>query len=68
MHRRYDYHLSYDETEENVGIERSSTRLMRNRLPWTGHMLRRSEGSIFYKSLVFVTAGGARAADTYDQF
>ena len=67
MHLRYDYHLSYDNTEENVGIERSSTRLMRKRLPWTGHMLR-SEDSVFYKSLVFVPAGGARAADTYDQF
>ena len=61
------YHLSYDETEENVGIERSSTRLMRKRLPWTGHMLW-SEDSVFYKSLVFGPAGGARAADTYDQF
>ena len=67
MHLRYDYHLSYDQTEENVGIDRSSTSLMRKRLPWTGHMLR-SEDSVFYKLLVFVPAGGARAADTYDQF
>ena len=64
MHLRYDYHLSYDETEENMGIERSSTRLMRKRLPWTGHMLR-SDDSVFYKSLVFVPAGGA---NTYDKF
>ena len=60
MNLRYDSHHSHDETKENVSIERSSTRLMRKILSWTGHMLR-SVDSVFYKSLPFVSSGGARA-------
>ena len=59
LHLRYDHHLSYQEAEERLGVERPSTRLMRERLRWTGHMLR-SEDSVLYESLVFVPAGGAR--------
>ena len=59
LHLRYDYHLSYQEAEEKLGIERPSVRLMRDRLRWTGHMLR-SKDVVLYESLVFVPVGGAR--------
>ena len=59
LHLRYDYHLSYKEAEERLGVERPSTRLMKERLRWTGHMLR-SEDSVLYESLVFTPVGGAR--------
>ena len=59
LHLRYDYHLSYQEAEERLGVERPSIRLAQERLRWTGHMLR-SEDSVLYEALVFVPNGGAR--------
>ena len=59
LHLRYDYHLSYQEAEERLGVERPSIRLAQEQLRWTGHMLR-SEDSVLYEALVFVPNGGAR--------
>ena len=59
LHLRYDHHLSYQEAEETLGIERPSSRLMKNRLRWTGHMLR-SDDEVLKESLLFIPAGGAR--------
>ena len=59
MHLRYDYHLSYVEAEEKLGIRRPSYRLMSERLSWVGHVLR-SEDSVLREVLTFVPAGGAR--------
>ena len=59
LHLRYDYHLSYEEAEEKLGVQRPSIRLRKERLRWTGHLLR-SEDSVLYEALVFVQEGGAR--------
>ena len=59
MHLRFDYHLSYVEAEERLGITRPSLRLARERLRWTGHMLR-SEDTVLYEALVFIPEGGSR--------
>ena len=59
LHLRYDYHLSYKEAEERLGIERPSLRLAQDRLRWAGHMLR-SKDDVLYECLVFVPVGGAR--------
>ena len=59
IHLRYDYHFSYDEAEEKLKIERPSSRLVRERLRWTGHVLR-SKDSVLQKVLVYVPEGGAR--------
>ena len=59
LHLRYDYHLSYEEAEQRLGIVRPSVRLTADRLRWTGHLLRSSD-SILREVLVFVPAGGAR--------
>ena len=59
LHLRYDYHLSYEEAEEKLGVQRPSIRLRKERLRWTGHLLR-SEDSVLYEALVFVPEGGAR--------
>ena len=59
LHLRYDYHLSYEEAEERLGVERPSVRLTRDRLRWTGHMLR-SEDDVLFEALVFVPDSGAR--------
>ena len=59
LHLRYDYHLSYQEAEQRLGIQRPSVRLTQARLRWTGHMLR-SEDAVLYEALVFVPVGGAR--------
>ena len=59
LHMRHDYHLSYTEAEERLGVERPSQRLARNRLRWTGHALR-SEDSVLQEVLTFVPEGGAR--------
>ena len=37
LHLEFDYHLSYEEAEENIGIQRPSVRLSKERLRWTGH-------------------------------
>ena len=59
MFLRYDYHLSYEKAEEELGIQRPSLRLTEERLRWTGHMLR-SPDSVLYEVLVFIPDGGAR--------
>ena len=59
LHLRYDHHLSYEEAEERLGIERPSVRLSQDRLRWTGHMLR-SNDEVLREVLLFVPAGGAR--------
>ena len=59
LHMRYDYHLSYEEAENKLGIERPSVRLTRERLRWTGHMFR-SEDEVLREVLEFVPEGGAR--------
>ena len=59
LHLRYDYHLSYEEAETRLGIQRPSARLARERLRWTGHMLRSSD-AVLREVLTFVPAGGAR--------
>jgi len=56
---RYDYHLSYTEAEQRLGIERPSQRLARDRLRWTGHALR-SEDTALREVLTFTPEGGAR--------
>ena len=59
LHLPFDYHLSYVEAEQSLGVTRPSIRLRRERLRWTGHMLR-SEDTVLYEALVFVPSGGAR--------
>ena len=59
LHLRYDYHLSYQEAEDKLGIQRPSVRLARERLRWTGHMFR-SQDEVLQEVLHFVPAGGAR--------
>ena len=59
MHMPFDYHLSYTAAEERLGIARPSLRLARERLRWTGHVLR-SEDTVLYEALVFIPEGGAR--------
>ena len=59
MHHRFDYHLSYVEAEEQLGVRRPSYRLASERLRWVGHALR-SEESVLREVLTFVPAGGSR--------
>ena len=59
LHLRYDYHLSYQEAEDKLGIQRPSVRLARERLRWTGHMFR-SQDEVLQEVLHFVPAGGER--------
>ena len=59
LHLQFDYHLSYVEAEQSLGVTRPSTRLRRERLRWTGHMLR-SEDTVLYEALIFIPDGGAR--------
>ena len=56
---RYDYHLSYEEAERRLGVERPSHHLARNRLRWIGHAFR-SKDSVLREVLSFVPEGGAR--------
>ena len=55
----HDYHLSYEEAEQRVGVERPSHRLARERLRWIGHVLR-SDERVLYEVLLFVPEGGQR--------
>ena len=59
MHMRFDYHLSYAEAEERLGVVRPSLRLAKERLRWVGHVLR-SEDSVLREVIHFVPTGGAR--------
>ena len=56
---RYDYHLSYEEAEQRLGVERPSQQLTYNRLRWIGHALR-SEDIVLREVLTFIPKGGAR--------
>ena len=56
---RYDYHLSYVEAEQRLGVERPSLQLEKNRLRWIGHALR-SEDVVLREVLSFVLEGGIR--------
>ena len=56
---QFDYHLSYEEAVEQLGIDRPSFRLCRERLQWTGHALR-SPDAVLEEVLTFVPEGGHR--------
>ena len=56
---RYNYHLSYEEAEQRLGVERPSQQLARNRLRWIGHALR-SDDIVLREVLTFVPESGAR--------
>ena len=58
-HLPFDYHLSYEEAAKRVGVERPSFRLARERLRWTGHVLR-SGDKVLYEVLVFSPENGKR--------
>ena len=58
-HLPFDYHLSYKEAAKRVGVERLSFRLARERLRWTGHVLR-SDDKVLYEVLVFSPENGKR--------
>ena len=47
------------EAEERLGVVRPSLLLTRERLRWTGHVLR-SDDVVLYEVLTFVPEGGAR--------
>ena len=55
----HDYHLSYEEAVQRIGVERPSHHLARERLRWTGHVLR-SDDRVLYEVLTFVPEGGKR--------
>ena len=55
----HDYHLSYVEAERRTGVCRPSQQLAKERLRWTGHVLR-SEDKVLYEVLMFVPEGGRR--------
>ncbi len=59
MQLPYDYHLSYSEAEQRLGVERPSHRLAKERLRWTGHVLR-SEDTVLREAMLFTPEGGAR--------
>ena len=55
----YDYHLSYEEAEQRLGVKRPSQQLTHNRLHSIGHALR-SEDIVLREVLTFLPEGGAR--------
>ena len=55
----HDYHLSYEEAVVRSGVERPSLKLTRERLRWTGHVLR-AEEPVLREVLSFVPEGGSR--------
>ena len=59
MNLRFDYHLSYTEAENRLGISRPSKRLAVDRLRWVGHALR-SEDLVLREVLDFIPEGGKR--------
>ena len=56
LHLIYDFHLSYEAAEEQLGFQRPSVLLVRNRLRWAGHMLR-SEDVVLREVLAYVPGG-----------
>ena len=59
MHLPHNYHLSYAEAEQRLGVMRPSLRLMQERLRWTGHVLC-SDEAVQFEVLTFIPEGGAR--------
>ena len=59
LHLPHNFHLSYEEAEQRTDVERPSFRLRRERLRWTGHVLR-SEDVALTEVLTFTPEGGAR--------
>ena len=59
LHLNYDFHLSYEAAEKQLGVQRPSVLLSRNRLRWAGHMLR-SEDVVLREVLAYVPEGGHR--------
>ena len=53
----FDYNLSYEEAQQRVGVQQPSLHLSRERLRWTGHILR-SEERVLSEVLTFVPSGG----------
>ena len=59
LHLPHDFHLSYVEAENRTGVKRPSLRLAKERLRWTGHVLR-SDEKVLSEVLMFVPDGGRR--------
>ena len=59
MRLPHEYHLSYVEAEHRLGVQRQSSRLRRERLRWTGHVMR-SDDAVLREVLEFIPEGGAR--------
>ena len=59
MHLPHDHHLSYVEAEDRLAVCRPSLQLRKERLRWTGHVLR-SDDTVLYEALTFIPEGGAR--------
>ena len=59
LHLPFDFHLSYSEARERLGVERPSTGLRKERLRWTGHALRCID-TVLYEVLTFIPEGGYR--------
>ena len=52
MQLQLDNHLSYEEAEKRLTVDRPSVQLGRNRLRWTGHALR-SNDTVLKEALMF---------------
>ena len=59
MNLPHDFHLSYPEAEQRLGVMRPVRRLEQERLRWTGHALR-SNDAVLREVLTFVPESGAR--------
>ena len=59
MRLPHDFHLSYAAAEERLGVTKPSVILAKERLRWTGHVMR-SDDAILREVLTFVPEGGAR--------
>lgn len=60
LHLKYDFHLSYDEAERRLGVQRPSITLSRNHLRWIGHMLR-SEDTVLREVINYIPENGRRS-------
>ena len=59
LHLPHDFHLSYEEAEERINVGRPSLQLRRERLRWTGHVLR-SNDPVLTEVLTFTPEGASR--------
>ena len=55
LHLPHDYHMSYVEAENRIGVERPSLRLAKERLRWSGHALR---SEVLSEVVTFVPESG----------